>query len=113
MRCGHEVEENCATGDLPLPMTDRAREALIKRIAGLGGEFRYGQVCLRCGYCQPCPQGVQIPAIFRAADMHRSYPDHLRHMGRALLGALEVGPEQCSECGQCEEVCPAGLLAAT
>jgi len=30
--------------------------------------FRYGQVCLRCGYCAPCPQGIPIPA-FSARQM--------------------------------------------
>jgi len=105
----HEAEENCATADLPLPMSEQDRDALLRRIGSLRRGFRYGQVCLRCGYCQPCPEGVQIPTIFRAADMHRSYPEHLRHMGAELFRSIEVGPEHCTECGRCEQLCPAGL----
>lgn len=104
-----EVEENVQVGDSPLPMDEDELRELRRLIGGLGAKFRYGQMCLRCGYCQPCPQGLPIPDIFRAADMFQSYPEHLRHMGVELFLTLEVGPEQCAECGECLEKCPAGL----
>jgi len=102
------VEENAATGDLP-PMTDDEKAKLLKEIGGLGKSFRYGQVCLRCAYCQPCPQDIDIPAAFRALDAARDYPDSLKHLGRELYDSLDPKPDACEECGQCVEKCPAGI----
>jgi len=104
-----EVEENVKAAEAPLPMTEEERRELMREIGRLGGEFRYGQQCLRCGYCLPCPQGLNIPEIFRAADMFRNYPDNLKHMGVELYTSLEHGPDDCAECGECLEKCPAGL----
>ncbi len=104
-----EVEDDAAVGDAELPMTDEEKDSLRRRIGSLRQGFRYGQMCLRCGYCQPCPQGLPIPRIFQAADMYTQYPDSVKHMGTELYEAIEMGPELCEECGQCEEECPAGL----
>ncbi|MFQ6098677.1 MAG: aldo/keto reductase [Armatimonadota bacterium] len=107
--CVREIEEDAAVGDEALPVTREETDRLMRRIGALRKEFRYGQVCLQCGYCQPCPEGVPIPDVFRATDMYRQYPDNLKHMGLNIFQALEVGPDACAECGQCEEACPAGL----
>ena len=104
-----EVEQNVAIASPFVPLTDDERDALTKRIAELKRSVRYGQVCLRCGYCQPCPEGVNIPEVFRAWDMVREYPDSLKHHGFELYQALEVDALQCVECRECEEKCPAGI----
>ncbi|MEW6355776.1 MAG: aldo/keto reductase [Planctomycetota bacterium] len=104
----HEVEENAATAAMP-PMTDEEKAKLLKEIGGLGKSFRYGQVCLRCGYCQPCPQEIDITAAFRAYDMARDYPSNVKHLGREHYDALDPKPDVCKECGQCAEKCPAGI----
>ena len=103
-----EVDENASVGDMPM-MTEDEATALLKSIGKLRKEYRYGQVCLRCGYCQPCPQGIIIPTVFRALDIYRSYPDNLKHMGLRLYASLEVKADECEECEQCVEKCPAGL----
>ena len=108
MTCVREVDENADTADLA-PMTDEERAELLKEIGGLGKSFRYGQICLRCGYCQPCPQEIDIPAVFRAYDMARDYPKNLKHLGRERYDALDPKPDVCEECGQCAEKCPAGI----
>ena len=94
---------------LGVPLSDEERGDLIEAIGGLGREFRYGQSCLRCGYCQPCPQGIRIPHVFRAYDMLKEYPDHLKWMARELYASLDVTPEACENCRRCVEECPAGL----
>lgn len=104
-----EVEENAALMTPLEPLSDDEREELLRRLAEFGGSYRYGQKCLRCGYCQPCPQGVPIPEIFKAAQMVASYPDNLRHMGYDLYESLDVNAEACVVCGACLEKCPAGL----
>lgn len=109
MTCVREVEENVPVGDAPLPMSDEEKRRLMEAIGRLGKRFRYGQVCLRCGYCLPCEQGIRIPDVFRAYDMWRYYPEELRHMGVELYRSLYPLPDSCLECGRCEERCPAGL----
>lgn len=103
-----EVEENVAAGESPIMSKDEMTQ-LCKEIGDLRKEYRYGQTCLRCGYCQPCPQEIPIPTIFRAYDMYTNYPDSLRHQGMNLYAGLEVNADACIECGVCMEKCPAGL----
>ena len=109
MQAVHEVEENAALADPFIPLSDEERRELIGLLGEFGGQYRYEQRCLQCGYCQPCPQGVEIPAIFQAASIVRGYPDDLKRMGYEMYQALEVGAEACVECEQCLEKCPAGL----
>jgi len=92
------------------PMTDEGeRRALLERIAKLGKSFRYGQVCLQCGYCLPCPEGVPIPQVMRAMMMAREYPEQQRWMGKALYQSLAVTASACVECETCLRKCPGGL----
>jgi len=63
--------------------------------------------CSRCGYCMPCPNGVDIPEcfnqynnafVFDAADgAKRVYTMFLSKEGYA---------SSCKECGACVKVCP-------
>ncbi len=105
----HEVEENAALMDPFEPMTDEETDELFQRLADFGGSYRYDQQCLRCGYCQPCPQGVNIPEIFKAHQMVSSYPENLQHMGYDLYESLDVQADACVQCEACIEKCPAGL----
>jgi len=107
--CVAEVEENVATGSIDEPITDEEVQQLIRDIGKLGKKLRYGQLCLRCGYCQPCPEGIVVPEVFRAADMFDAYPDDLKHQGQALYDSLDPKPDVCLECGECTEKCPVGI----
>ncbi len=109
MQAVHEVEENFALINPFVPITDDERREFIARLGELRGEYRYGQRCLSCGYCQPCPQGVNIPVILHAATIVQSYPDDLKYLGYQMYRELQVGAEACIQCGQCLEECPAEL----
>ncbi|MBD3292751.1 MAG: 4Fe-4S dicluster domain-containing protein, partial [Armatimonadia bacterium] len=109
MQTVDEVEENAALMMPFEPLSDAEREELLQRLADFGGSYRYEQQCLRCGYCQPCPQDVPVPDVFKAAQMVASYPDNLKHMGYELYESLEVDASSCASCGACLEECPAGL----
>lgn len=109
MKAAWQVEQNAAVGRDFTPLTEPELRELIDRLGSLRKEFRYGQVCLRCGYCQPCPEGVLIPEILRAMDIYKRYPESLKAMALELYRSLEGGPDACVECGACEERCPAGL----
>jgi hypothetical protein len=66
--------------------------------------------CTACGYCQPCPQGVQIPRIFEAYN--EAYMlNRLDSLKWNYGGIIRDGADGslCVACGQCESVCPQGL----
>lgn len=67
--------------------------------------------CTGCGYCQPCPQGVRIPAIFRLMNISNIYGvkdwateqyARMRSGGPFGRGSADL----CIQCGECEEKCP-------
>lgn len=104
-----EVEENVATGEIGAGLTEDESAQLLREIGKSGKKLRYGQTCLRCGYCQPCPEGIAVPEFFRAADMYEAYPDGLKHQGVDLYKSLEPKPDVCVECRECVEKCPAQI----
>ena len=104
-----EVEENVATWKIPEKIAKSERDGLVKSLGAFKKAYRYGQVCLRCGYCQPCPQKIDVPTVFRAHDMIREYPDELKYEGWNLLLGLPVLPDICEACGECMKKCPAGI----
>ena len=63
--------------------------------------------CTTCGYCMPCPYGVNIPMNFSIYNDTFMFKD--QELGVMLYNYM-LPPEQrasaCTECGQCEEVCP-------
>jgi len=109
MKAAWQVEQNAAVGRDFKPMAEQELRDFTQRLGSLHKEFRYGQVCLRCGYCQPCPEGVLVPEIMRAMDIYRRYPESLKHMAVDLYKSLAVRPDACAECGSCTDKCPAGL----
>jgi len=66
--------------------------------------------CTKCGYCMPCPVGVNIPAnLSLYNEYHLFDSDGSRHLARALFNMTldaEARADQCTECGQCLDHCP-------
>lgn len=67
--------------------------------------------CTGCKYCQPCPAGIDIPAIFNMFTYHNVYglSDHAQKL---LAGYTEKGgkfSDACLNCGKCEKKCPQHL----
>ena len=79
----------------------------IERIRNeLGDRF-----CRQCGYCQPCPQRVRIPNIFRLMNFHSVYgvKDWTKQQYR-FLQSRRGSADACIECGECEEKCPQKIM---
>src|SRR5699024_7624622 len=53
-----QVVENAQTTD-GVSLTEDERQVLIDEGKELGQKF-----CRRCGYCLPCPEGINIPMMF-------------------------------------------------
>lgn len=66
--------------------------------------------CTACGYCMPCPYGVNIPGCFSNYNEKYLLNEKIyqwKYM--QTLGALSANPayaSQCKECGKCEMHCP-------
>ena len=62
--------------------------------------------CTSCGYCLPCPEGVNIPRNFSLFNDHHMLNDpsaRIRYM--RLLSEVEKA-SNCTRCGECLEKCP-------
>jgi len=86
----------------PLALTDELEAVIEKDRAELEGDF-----CRGCGYCMPCPQGIEISTCARASLMMRRAPKELTlgEDGQAKMRRVE----ECVECGKCAKKCPYGL----
>ncbi len=104
-----QVEENHRAITTAGGYDEAARRDLFATIAAMKKELRYGQLCLSCGYCAPCAQGIEVPKVFRALYMHQRYPEDQRFMGKALYDDLGTPADACEDCGACRERCPAEI----
>jgi hypothetical protein len=71
--------------------------------------------CTGCGYCLPCPQGVDIPTCFEVFNSTSSSgnPRFARMFYMIRLAGVTGRPAShaslCSECGSCAPRCPQDL----
>lgn len=69
--------------------------------------------CTGCGYCMPCPSGVNIPQCFSVYnDKYLLSDKKMRFKYMQTLGLMSKQPSfasLCSECGKCERHCPQNI----
>ena len=68
--------------------------------------------CTGCGYCMPCPKGVNIPGTFRCYNaMYIDSKSQGRYEYAQTCGLTkEPGfATQCIGCGKCEKRCPQNI----
>jgi uncharacterized protein len=66
--------------------------------------------CTSCGYCLPCPTGVNIPANFLQLNNLAMFGN--RDAGKFFYQHILKEQERaaaCTECAQCEDLCPQHL----
>ena len=106
------LEENCRTASDALPgsFTD-ADHTLIDGVRkAINAGIRVG--CTGCGYCMPCPQGVNIPGTFFCYNKlsTEGRVSGLRDYFQSVALRKEpVFASQCVGCGKCEKHCPQHL----
>ncbi len=81
-------------------------EELSAVIAGDREEL-LGDFCRGCGYCMPCPAGIEINTCARMSLLIRRSPS----AAQLTPGAQEMMKkiENCLHCGRCKAKCPYGL----
>lgn len=97
-----ELDEFLAYNENPPVMTDEIRAYIEKEREELKGDF-----CRGCGYCMPCPVGIQINNAARMSLMIRRAPvdAQLSEASQAMMKKVE----DCINCGKCKSMCPYGL----
>ncbi|MCU0662485.1 MAG: aldo/keto reductase [Myxococcota bacterium] len=63
-----------------------------------------GVFCRRCGYCLPCPQGLNIPFLLLIEAYYERYG--LKNWALERLGGLDKTFADCVSCGHCQSLCP-------
>ena len=97
-----ELDEFISYIDAP-PVLDEALSAIIEKDRKpLKGEF-----CRSCGYCLPCPAGIDIPNAARMSLMIRRAPISV-YLNEEWQGKMRK-VEDCIQCNHCKEHCPYGL----
>ncbi len=62
--------------------------------------------CTACGYCMPCPEGINIPTCFTMYNNHHMFGKEEAYSRLAP----QKNASNCVECGLCETHCPQGIL---
>ena len=97
-----ELDEFLSYIDNP-PRMDAELSAVISH----DREELCGEFCRGCGYCMPCPAGIEINNCARMSLLLRRSPsaEHLSPAGQAKMKKIEG----CLHCNQCKAKCPYGL----
>lgn len=97
-----ELDEFLSYIDNPPSMTEEIRSVIAHDRKELLGEF-----CRGCGYCMPCPMGIEINNCARMSLMIRRAPSaaQLTEESQAKMKKIE----SCIHCNQCKAKCPYGL----
>jgi hypothetical protein len=110
-----QVDENLRIAAEARPGSLTAAEAgLLDKVGGKYHEImKVG--CTGCGYCQPCPSGVDIPGSFEALNAFHTFG---KTQEAAFLYVLRAGgiltgqpayASLCSQCRDCIDKCPQRL----
>ncbi len=97
-----ELDEWLSYQDNPPRLTPEMQEIIEKDRRELSGDF-----CRGCGYCQPCPAGIQIQDCNRMSLFLRRAP-HSVYLTEEWLHEMEK-IDGCIHCRQCVKRCPYSL----
>ncbi|MCJ7613872.1 4Fe-4S dicluster domain-containing protein, partial [Candidatus Bathyarchaeota archaeon] len=113
------VQENCASADRSgINSLTRQDQMMIERVVEVYKK-RVVVPCTACGYCMPCPEGVNIPqnfaclnnvsletSRFRRLQARRTYIKLKNSKKKVDLNNPNGNATICTECRMCVEKCP-------
>jgi predicted aldo/keto reductase-like oxidoreductase len=97
-----ELDEFISYQENPPVMTEERWEKVKKDREELAGDF-----CRGCGYCMPCPAGIQINDCARMSLFLRRAP-HSVYLSEEWKIKMKM-IENCLHCNLCKSRCPYGL----
>lgn len=97
-----ELDEFLSYVGNPPDMTEEISALIARDREELLGDF-----CRGCGYCMPCPAGIEINNCARMSLLIRRSPSaaHLTPQAQEKMKKIE----NCLHCNQCSSRCPYGL----
>lgn len=103
------VAENCKTaGETGVDILTESDHKLIASVRSkIHQTLKVG--CTGCGYCMPCPHGVDIPTAFRCYNQSATQKKITTILEYAQVTSLKkdsTSLTQCIKCGACEQHCP-------
>ncbi|MCC8129297.1 MAG: aldo/keto reductase [Clostridiales bacterium] len=101
-----ELNEFLSYIDNPPALTPELQAVIDRDREQLCGEF-----CRGCGYCMPCPVGIEINSCARMSLMLRRAPAQSWLTPERQEKMKRI--EQCLHCGRCKGKCPYGLDTPT
>ncbi|EYE88591.1 aldo/keto reductase [Fervidicella metallireducens AeB] len=97
-----EVKENAEAVMGEESLTEEEKQLCRKIAEEMGQTF-----CRRCGYCAPCPQGLDIGFNFLLKAYYDNYD--LKEWAIERYNGMKAFAGDCRECGICEKRCPYNL----
>ncbi|MBO4403284.1 MAG: aldo/keto reductase [Bacteroidales bacterium] len=97
-----ELDEFIGFQDNPPSLTDDLIALIRKDREELSGNF-----CRGCGYCEPCPAGIEINNCNRMSLFLKRAPLSVYLTAEWAEKMKKI--ENCIHCGQCAKKCPYGL----
>ncbi len=94
-----ELDEFISYIKNPPEMTEEIKELIARDREQLSGEF-----CRGCGYCMPCPAGIEIHTCARMSLLIRRSPSRAQLTEQAQEMMKKI--EGCLHCNQCRGKCP-------
>ncbi len=97
-----ELDEFLSYIEHPPVMTEELEEVIARDRQELSGDF-----CRGCGYCMPCPAGIEINNMARMSLMIRRAPSSAQLTPEMQEKMHKI--KECLHCGKCRSKCPYGL----
>lgn len=97
-----ELDEFLSYNDNPPSLSGEIKALIDSDREQLSGDF-----CRGCGYCMPCPVGIEINNCARMSLLIRRSPSQLQLTDEVQTKMKRI--EACLHCGQCKAKCPYGL----
>ena len=101
-----ELDEFLSYNDNPPTLTAERLAYIENERRELAGDF-----CRGCGYCMPCPAGIEINNCARMSLLIRRSPAAPQLTPAVQEKMKKI--EGCLDCGQCKSRCPYGLDTPT
>jgi hypothetical protein len=101
-----QVQENLASAERSAVGSLSAEEVEIVSQVGAAYETLRPIPCTQCGYCMPCPSGVNIPRVLDVYNKAVAFCNPSE--ASREFGFLKRGERAgaCTECQECEGKCP-------
>lgn len=111
----HHIKENIRVAEQTLP--NSMSEAEQEIVAQVREKYReqLTVACTGCGYCVPCPEGINIPDMLKNLNNYHMFGKTVPKLFHTLHNGVMTPDHKphfasiCTQCGKCEKKCPQNI----